>query len=61
MKKMNILEVCSEETLVQLLEENKFSEQNLTLISNDIVHIQDLWVLAKMMTELEGEDGLEYF
>lgn len=61
MKKMNILEVFSEETLVQLLEENKFSEQNLTLISNDIVDIQDLWVLAKMMTELEGEDGLEYF
>ena len=61
MKKMNILEVFSEETLVQLLEENKFSEQNLTLISNDIVDIQDLWVLAKMMTEREGEDGLEYF
>lgn len=60
MKKINILEVCSEETLVQLLEDNKFSEQNLTLISNDIVDIQDLWVLAKMMTELEGEDGLEY-
>lgn len=57
MKKMNFVETCGVETLVNLCEGNGFDKRNLRSVINKIEDAQDLWLLAKMTTYFQY--GLE--